>query len=109
MNTQIQQDKKSDSTKAVAEHQKAIIQNKAAAPHENAPAFTKIEPAATKPVPRETAQEAVHQVIPKTEANKLDADVTAETVAKKSSVKDPIPKDTAAHGDDDLMSKKVKS
>ena len=58
-------------------------------------------PASGKPVirlaPKETAQEAVHQVMPKADARELLG------VAPATSIPDPALK--AAGGDDDLMSK----
>lgn len=127
MRTQIQQDKTNDTTKSAAEHQKASIQKPGHSLNENAPAFTKIEsvtckpalpqitPAmpkadlSPKPVPALTAQEAVHEVMPIVETKKLDVKEIAETPIEKPVVKDPIKKDTAAHGDDDRMSKKARS
>lgn len=65
-----------------------------AKPNLQAPAFSK---PATQPDPKETAQEAVHQVMPKADAREL---LDAGPV---TSIPDPAPK--AAGGDDDLMSK----
>ena len=65
-----------------------------AQPNLHAPTFSK---PAVQPDPKETAQEPVHQVMPKAAAQELLG------AAPATSIPDPAPK--AAGGDDDLMSK----
>lgn len=67
-----------------------------APPKLQAPAFSK---PAVQADPKETAQETVHQVMPKADAQELLG------AAPATSIPDPAPK--AAGGDDDLMSKPV--
>lgn len=66
-------------------------------PNTHAPDFSKVTP---KQDPKDTAQEAVHQVMPKQAANDLVA-----TAAGKLAETAP----QAAKGDDDLMSQPAKA
>lgn len=61
----------------------------------------KAPPTGAKPVPKETAQEAIHQVMSKEDAKHVAPAAVA--------TKEPAPKtSTAAKGDDDLMSQPQK-
>lgn len=66
-------------------------------PNTHAPSFGKVTP---KQDPKDTAQEAVHQVMPKQAAN----DLVATAAARRSEA--PLQ---AAKGDDDLMSQPAKT